>query len=383
MKRCDAEDDHQRLYGTPTVVTRSELYALIWERPVVQIARTLGMSNDGLRKICSDYNIPLPPPGYWTKRAHGKSVQRPPLPAPAPALLRKVNDALRRMGQEPLEIAAAQLDAFDLKLGQATPAPTWLPPSPIAEVAALEQYLSRTAPDDDGLLRCSASFLPSVTIGQATVARAVRLFDSFSAAMLGAGHTLVETEYGLCIAVEGELVLPTIYEAMTRGPVPPSRPSGRLCLNLCDPRPFQWSSSNRIGVWYDLRGRPVEDCIRLVAPAIAAATVIIRHARAQSPARSVLPDDERKWSEVARDNDDQRDGERKFIVDTANAYSDWLKLCALSDHLHRLDDSGSDPRRRMIEALKNLIDEGARQFDGETLDLELARRALFRKNIGP
>src|SRR5262249_53158606 len=59
---------------------RAALYALVWERPVTQVARSFGMSDVGLRKLCAKHGIPTPPSGYWTKLAHGKQVIQTPLP---------------------------------------------------------------------------------------------------------------------------------------------------------------------------------------------------------------------------------------------------------------------------------------------------------------
>ena len=59
---------------------RAELYALVWEKPMVHVAKHFGISDVGLRKICVKHDIPTPPLGYWAKLAHGKKVVQPPLP---------------------------------------------------------------------------------------------------------------------------------------------------------------------------------------------------------------------------------------------------------------------------------------------------------------
>ena len=59
---------------------RIPLYDEVWQTPVTQLAKKYGLSDNGLRKICVALNVPLPPRGYWAKRAAGKSVRRPALP---------------------------------------------------------------------------------------------------------------------------------------------------------------------------------------------------------------------------------------------------------------------------------------------------------------
>ena len=59
---------------------REELYAEIWERPLVKVAPKYGISAVALGKVCHKLQIPLPGRGYWTKKEFGKPVERLPLP---------------------------------------------------------------------------------------------------------------------------------------------------------------------------------------------------------------------------------------------------------------------------------------------------------------
>jgi hypothetical protein len=47
---------------------REELYAEIWEQPLVKVAVKYGISAAMLRKACRKMQIPLPGSGYWVKR---------------------------------------------------------------------------------------------------------------------------------------------------------------------------------------------------------------------------------------------------------------------------------------------------------------------------
>lgn len=59
---------------------RSELYALVWEKPVIRLAKELGVSDVGLAKACRRHDIPIPPRGHWTKLQFGKSSPKTALP---------------------------------------------------------------------------------------------------------------------------------------------------------------------------------------------------------------------------------------------------------------------------------------------------------------
>ena len=67
--------------------TREFPYRLVWESPVLEVAKRLGESDVGLAKACRRARIPVPTRGYWAKLAAGKWVGPPPdHAAPAPIL---------------------------------------------------------------------------------------------------------------------------------------------------------------------------------------------------------------------------------------------------------------------------------------------------------
>lgn len=52
-------------------LTRHQLYARVWEKPMTQLSKEFGLSDVGLAKICRKSGIPLPERGYWAKVAAG------------------------------------------------------------------------------------------------------------------------------------------------------------------------------------------------------------------------------------------------------------------------------------------------------------------------
>lgn len=78
---------------------RSELYALVWGKPVTKLAKELGVSDVGLAKACRRHDIPIPPRGHWTKLQFGKTSPQIPLPA------RDQDEEVQLTIQTPREIA--------------------------------------------------------------------------------------------------------------------------------------------------------------------------------------------------------------------------------------------------------------------------------------
>lgn len=62
-------------------ISREELFALIWEKPAVEVARDLGISDVAVGKLCARLQVPKPPRGYWARIESGQAPRCPPLRA--------------------------------------------------------------------------------------------------------------------------------------------------------------------------------------------------------------------------------------------------------------------------------------------------------------
>jgi hypothetical protein len=79
---CICEEDP--LPMSDRVLTREDLFELVWSKPMQHLAKEFGLSDVGLAKICTRYNIPRPERGYWQQLAVGKAPKRPKLRQAAP-----------------------------------------------------------------------------------------------------------------------------------------------------------------------------------------------------------------------------------------------------------------------------------------------------------
>ena len=62
------------------VLTRKELYELVWSEPMTDLAKKNNISDVELRKLCKRKSIPLTPSGYWQKIRFGKKALKEKLP---------------------------------------------------------------------------------------------------------------------------------------------------------------------------------------------------------------------------------------------------------------------------------------------------------------
>jgi hypothetical protein len=62
------------------VVSREELYELVWSMPMVKVAEKFKVSGSYMARVCANLNVPRPERGYWAKLAVGKASAKPSLP---------------------------------------------------------------------------------------------------------------------------------------------------------------------------------------------------------------------------------------------------------------------------------------------------------------
>jgi hypothetical protein len=55
-------------------LTREQLYALVWSKPVSELAKDFGISDVGLAKRLRKLNVPVPGRGYWARVSAGQPI---------------------------------------------------------------------------------------------------------------------------------------------------------------------------------------------------------------------------------------------------------------------------------------------------------------------
>lgn len=54
--------------------SRQQLFDLVWGSPITSVAKTIGVSDVWLAKVCKKSGIPVPPRGYWARLKAGRHV---------------------------------------------------------------------------------------------------------------------------------------------------------------------------------------------------------------------------------------------------------------------------------------------------------------------
>lgn len=71
--------------------TRAALMARVWAEPLTVVAADIGLSANGLAKLCDRLMVPRPQRRYWSRSADEQASMRPSLPPPPPGVSETVS----------------------------------------------------------------------------------------------------------------------------------------------------------------------------------------------------------------------------------------------------------------------------------------------------
>ena len=195
------------------VLSRRELYDLVWSKPIASILQMYELKNSELKKILSEMSIPLPEMGYWQKIQYGKTVEIKKLPIDysgrkeVTLTIREnpqsINTSPQKTLKESLETDANLL----LKVNQKLSKPD------ILTIDARES-LKMKRPESDsryvglnygrykGVVETKSNEL-RIRVSPANVGRALRFFDAFIKLLRTRQHdVIIENDHTYAIVEE-------------------------------------------------------------------------------------------------------------------------------------------------------------------------------------
>lgn len=202
--------------------TREELYRLVWERPVLSVAKEIGVSDVAVAKACRKAGIPLPSRGHWAIVNAGKTVKTPPLPKSQAGQSDSISFSI-------LENAPPMVSRTELPTGPSIEIPTELvkPHRLVAELKAA----AKGQREDKGVIPLNYHKFLRVKTSVAQLERALILMDTLIKQFEDKGYKVrVSEKDGQTELVLKEGVVAFRLDERTKRvapPPPPSRPPGR------------------------------------------------------------------------------------------------------------------------------------------------------------
>jgi hypothetical protein len=169
------------------VVTREELYRLVWSEPMSKLAEQFGVSGSYLARVCTCLDVPRPERGYWAKLAVGKAPPQPALPEPSG----RIQLTWSQTG-EPVKLP--KLKAPSPRLRKAKVAIPRDRVHPLI-VGAAKHFESGRDVEEGSYLRPFKKMLVDITAAQPTLEAALDLANELFNALEAAGHRVALAPY--------------------------------------------------------------------------------------------------------------------------------------------------------------------------------------------
>lgn len=195
------------------VFTRQEFHALVWSKPLTQLAKDFQLSDVALHKICRKHDIPNPPLGWWAKKAAGKAVRQVPLPRAKAGTVDRITIAGGELRPERAVIASARENAR--VLASSLEADALAPSNPIVERTA--KRLRAAKPSAlTGLVAVEGAGLIKAEIAPGSIDRFEVALNRIIAAAEALGTQLVDGEKAAVLLHGEEMIGFSVNEPTKR-----------------------------------------------------------------------------------------------------------------------------------------------------------------------
>ncbi len=251
-------------------LTRQELYEQVWSEPIVHLSKFYNLSDVGLSKICKKMDIPVPGRGYWEKKHHGHDAERTPLPpfkgpgnGTIRIIIREKNDDIDDEFQDRIVFEGLPENHVSVKKSSLK--------NPHRLVERTEACLSKTKPDDKGLLYTYEKDCLDLVVSPQNLDRALKIYDTLIKVCEVRGYAIsvLNSQRGaktivnvlgenLEIGVRERYTEKTSDKSQRRSSVYQLReygPSGSLSLLIKN----AWHAKQKS--WNDGRCQIIEDCL--------------------------------------------------------------------------------------------------------------------------
>lgn len=370
--------------------TREELYQMVWARPVLLIAKDIGISDVALAKACRRSGIPLPQRGHWAVVKSGRKIKTQALPARKATQPEVVQfSVLENPPPRPPKSPQPVVPPIEVPVVLTKPHPL---------VAELKAAAGR-AEEDKGVLVLNYQKVLRVRVSSQRLPRALILLDTLIKQLelrgyrieIGGAHK--ETEL---LLNEGQFSFRLDERTTQQTPPPPTRLPGkaqnqdayygsrRRAYVLVPTGEFSLQFGVHAlrsvrGTWKDKAGRPLEDQLHEVFEALPSWEAALKARR--------LEDEERK--ERFRREEERREAAarrrevlRRQRVGLVSSLQAWERSTRLRQFIAAVEATGDDSEQTLRWVL--WAKEQARLLDpiqgdlSELTSLEVKLEDYFR-----
>jgi hypothetical protein len=307
-----------------TEFTRQQLYAAIWSKPTVQLAKEIGVSDVAVAKACKRHDIPKPSLGYWARVRHGHRVKRLPLPKlddPSRQAIRFQPVADHRRSNWPSDETTERIRMEKMDANKIVVAEKLEVPHPLVERTM--RGLISAVPDKDGIVMPKAKNCLLVAVGKESIDRAMRIMNALiNAVSSRAVKVWADDEHmwSTLMTVDGETIAMRLSESLgsRRRELTPTQKRQNQLFSIhkeTEKYPRGLLSLSARGDedtyvqhrWSELDGKRLEDRLNAVVAWLYVGVQNIKRRRLEFAER------DRLWAEEARLREEAEERHRRYV----------------------------------------------------------------------
>jgi len=345
------------------LLSREELYELVWSEAMQVLAKRFGLSDVGLAKVCKRHNIPRPPRGYWAKQRAGHRVKKTPLPKAKD----DTNEPITFRSQRPTGggcVSEESTEVSKIREFESSEENRILVPGRVTRYHYLlrETRKSLTSSSYDRYPRkySHGDKVVEIKVGTKSATRAVKILDALIKALAHRGYPMHfggENARGLFVEIFDENMKLGIREPMKRIEHVPTRrelvnkerhgweiytkydyiPSGNLVLDVNGEKYRSLDASVR-----DTKSKKLEERLNEFV-------VRLANAAYENHQRRLKREEEWRLQEIKREQHEERERQRKeaerrrqLLLEEAGRYSQAAELRAYISAVQEKQEPGDE-----------------------------------------
>ncbi len=299
-------------------LTRKELYDIVWSTTLSKLTQQYAYTNDGIKKICKQFEIPMPDSSYWSKLKFNKKFKKENL-NPVFGGVDKIVLSIRKEGN-PINVDQTPLTIRTKEIENDPNAPLIVPDVitkpdilTIQTIQFWKDGKNNRFYTDDSLLHYP------IRVEIKNRERALRFMDTFTKLLRHRGHTISKEYHHTCVLIDGIYINIDLREASKR--IPPKTEYGTSDRIPIGDFIFKIGQYSGIREWRDGKVKIENQLAKIVAKLEIDAQI------------------EKEWKEKSRIANLKREEEQKRLAEIKKRRNDEVEkfnnLVALSEQYNK------------------------------------------------
>ena len=201
-------------------LTRKELYDIVWSTTLSKLTHQYAYTNDGIKKLCKQFEIPMPDGSYWSKLKFNKKYKKEKL-NPIFGGVDKIVLKIRKEG-DPINVDQTPLTIRSKEIENDHNVPLIVPDEIIKpDILTIQTKQYWKEKNSFSSYREDNRIIYPIRVEKKNRERALRFMDTFTKLIRYRGHTISKQYYDTGVLIDEIFIEIDLREASKRVPAKP------------------------------------------------------------------------------------------------------------------------------------------------------------------